>query len=137
MAKRRMFSDSVVGTDDFMDMPIGSKLLYFYLGMYADDDGFVDKPRQIMKTIGATEDDMKVLVTKKYLICFDSGVIVIRHWRLNNYLRTDRYTETIHLEEKSQLKRLENGVYAQENDTLVYQRYTRWYTKWYTSGIPR
>lgn len=110
MAKRRMFSLSVVDTDAFIEMPLSSRLLYYELGMRADDDGFVDSWKKIVRFTGLSNDDMKVLVAKKFVIPFESGVIVIRHWRLNNYLQRDRTTETLHKDELSLLE-LNDGVY--------------------------
>lgn len=112
MANKRMFSLSVVDTDNFIEMPISSRLLYYELGMRADDDGFVDSVKKILAFTGLKEDDLKVLITKKFLIPFDNGVIVIRHWRLNNYLQKDRYKETIYQEEKAQLAVDNTNVYS-------------------------
>lgn len=111
MAQKRMFSNSVIGSDDFIEMPDSSQLLYFYLSMQADDDGFVDNWKSIMRMTGKKEDDLKILVAKSFVIPFDTGVIVIRHWRLNNYIQKDRYKETIHKKEKSLLKMDKNNVY--------------------------
>lgn len=107
-----MFNLSVVDTDEFLMMPSTARLLYYDLGMRADDDGFVDDWRKILLFTKATEDDMKILVAKSYVIPFESGIIVIRHWRLNNYLQKDRTTETIHQKEKAQLLLDENNVYT-------------------------
>lgn len=112
MARKRMFDLEIIDTDLFLEMPQSTQNLYFHLGMRADDDGFVSNPKKITKTIGANEDDLKVLFTKNFIIPFESGVIVIRHWKLNNYLRKDRYIETIYKEEKKMLTEDENGVYA-------------------------
>lgn len=103
MAQRRMFSDKIVDTDAFLDMGIGSQLLYFHLSMRADDDGFVSNPKKIMRMIGAQEDDYKVLLAKKFVIQFESGVCVIKHWLIHNLIRGDRYTETQYIKEKDQL----------------------------------
>lgn len=103
MANRRMFSLDVVDTDNFLEMPITTQALYFHLGMRADDDGFVSSPKKIMKIIGCKEDDLKVLITKGYVIPFESGIVVIRHWNQNNYIRPDRYKKTTHEKEKMQL----------------------------------
>lgn len=111
MAKKRMFSLEVVDTDLFLEMPQSTQNLYFHLGMRADDDGFVSTPKKIIRTIGANEDDLKILFSKKFVIPFDSGIIVIRHWKLNNSLRKDRYTSTIYKKEMKQLVQDENGVY--------------------------
>lgn len=112
MARKRMFDMEIVDTDLFLDMPQSSQNLYFHLGMRADDDGFVSNPKKIIKIIGANEDDLKLLFLKKFVIPFESGVCVITHWKLNNYLRKDRYTETIYKAEKRQLTEDENGVYS-------------------------
>lgn len=111
MARKRMFDLEVVDTDLFLEMPQSTQNLYFHLGMRADDDGFVSNPKKIIRTIGANEDDLKVLFSKQFVIPFESGIVVIRHWKLNNYLRKDRYTETIYKEEMKQLTEDENGVY--------------------------
>ena len=129
MAEKRMFSTSVVGTDNFMEMPDSAQILYFHLSMYADDDGVVDKWKQIMRMTGKKEDDIKILIAKAFIIPFDSGVIVIKHWRLNNYIRSDRYKETIHKEEKELLSQGEDGVYElgiPNDNQLVYQMDTQY-----------
>ena len=111
MAQRRMFSLAVIDTDKFNDMPISARLLYYELGMRADDDGFVSSPKKIVKMIGCTEDDLKLLIAKGFVICFESGVIVITHWKMHNYIRSDRYRKTVFKNERSQL-RLEGDVYS-------------------------
>jgi len=90
-----MFSSQIVNSDDFLEMPLTSQALYFHLGMSADDDGFVS-PRKVLRMTGAGEDDLKILLVKNFVIRFESGVIVITHWKQNNYLRNDRYTPTIY-----------------------------------------
>ena len=112
MAERRMFAKSIVLSDAFLDMPLGSRCLYMTMSMVADDDGFVNTPKSIMRQCGATEDDMKVLIAKKFIIPFESGVVVIKHWRINNYLRSDRYHETNYTEEKKILRIKENKAYT-------------------------
>lgn len=112
MAERRMFAKTIVLSDAFLDMPLSARALYMTLGMVADDDGFVNNPRSIMRQCGASVDDMNILLAKKFILSFDSGVIVIKHWRINNYLRSDRYQETKYLEEKEQLSIEENGSYT-------------------------
>lgn len=107
-----MFSKSVIGNDCFLEMPDSTQNLYFFLSMYADDDGFVDQYKSIMRMTGKKEDDLKLLIAKSFVIPFESGVIVIRHWRVNNYLRSDRYKETKYLEEKQLLEILPNGEYS-------------------------
>lgn len=102
MAERRMFAKSVIDCDMFLDMPQSARLLYYDLSMRADDDGFIT-PKKVMRMTGASNDDLKILIAKKFVIPFESGVVVIKHWRINNYLRNDRYKETTFLDEKSQL----------------------------------
>lgn len=113
MANRRMFSLKIVDTDAFLDMPQTAQLLYYHLAMRADDDGFVDKPKRIMKTVGSGDDDMKVLIGKRFVIPFESGVCVIKHWRIHNLIRSDRYIPTTYLEEKKMLEVKENGSYTE------------------------
>ena len=111
MAEKRMFSKKIIDTDWFMDMPASSQNLYFHLSMRADDDGFVASPKRIIKLIGATDDDYRILISKKFIIPFESGICVITDWRINNYLRNDRYTETVYKQEKQSLTVDENGKY--------------------------
>lgn len=111
MAEKRMFSKKIIDTDWFMDMPASSQNLYFHLSMRADDDGFVASPKRIIKLIGATDDDYRILISKKFIIPFESGICVITDWRINNYLRSDRYTETVYKQEKQSLTVDENGKY--------------------------
>lgn len=115
MAERRMFAKSIVLSDVFLDMPMSARCLYFTLGMLADDDGFVGSPKSIMRQCGATDDDMKVLLAKRYVLGFESGVIVIKHWKMNNYLRSDRYNKTTYLEEKELLEIDDKGAYTEKN----------------------
>lgn len=121
MAERRMFAKTIIDSDAFLEMPATAQMLYFHLAMRADDDGFINNPKRIMRMIGSGEDDLKLLILKKFIIPFESGVVVIKHWRINNYLRTDRYKETAYLEEKNHLKIKENGAYSlieNEADTI-------------------
>ena len=111
MAEKRMFTKSIVLSDDFLDMPMSTRCLYFTLGMLADDDGFINSPKAIVRQCGASLDDMRILIAKKYLLEFDTGVIVIRHWRLNNYLRSDRYTQTSCISELEQIATDKSGAY--------------------------
>lgn len=111
MAERRMFAKSIVDSDMFLDMPVSARLLYYDLGMRADDDGFINSPKRTMKLTGASDDDMKLLIAKQFVIPFESGVVVIKHWKIHNYIQKDRYKETIHLQEKSQLSTCENKEY--------------------------
>lgn len=111
MAERRMFSKSIVDTDAFIELPTSARLLYFDLGLRADDDGFVSSPRKIMRMTGASESDLEVLIDNGFLIPFESGVIVITHWRLHNHIQKDRYRETFYTEEKKQLEVTKNKTY--------------------------
>lgn len=110
MAERRMMAKSVIETDQFMDMPMSSQCLYFHLLLRADDDGFITSPRRIMREVGCHEDDMKLLVAKNYIIPFDSGVIVIKHWKIHNFIRSDRYTPT-HCDERAQVELTKKKIY--------------------------
>lgn len=94
MAERRMMAKSVIETDHFMDMPMSSQCLYFHLLLRADDDGFIKNPSAIRREVGCGEDDMKLLVAKQFILPFDTGVIVIRHWKIHNYIRKDMYHPT-------------------------------------------
>lgn len=116
MSQRRMFSQRIVGSDAFLEMPTTSRELYFQLGMYADDDGFVS-PKKIMRMIGASDDDLKMLLAKKFILAFENGVIVIKHWKMNNQIRQDRYTETQYLEQKSLLFIKDNGSYSLNSES--------------------
>ena len=111
MAQKRMFNKVITNDDNFLEMPCSSQVLYFHLSMNADDDGFVNNWKSIMRITGTKEDDLKVLIAKQYIILFDSGVIVIRHWRLNNYLQKDRIIPTQYQEELKQLQLNNNNVY--------------------------
>lgn len=115
MAERRMFAKSIVLSDAFLDMPLSARCLYFTLGMFADDDGFVGSPKGIMRQCGASQDDMNILLAKRFLLAFDSGVVVIKHWRINNYLRNDRYQSTTYLEEKDTLTLDEKNAYTEKD----------------------
>ena len=112
MSERRMFAKSIIDSDAFLDMPLSAQALYFHLGMRADDDGFVNSPRRIMRLINCSDDDMKLLIAKGFVLIFDSGIIVLKHWRIHNYIRSDRYKPTAYTEEKSQLSIKQNGSYT-------------------------
>ena len=125
MADKRMFSLKIVDSDLFLDMPLSSQCLYFHLSMRVDDDGFVNNPKKIIKIIGANEDDLKILIAKGFVIVFDQGIIVITHWKINNFIRKDRYKPTMYIEQKQQLYQTENGAYISEEKVgchLVNQR---------------
>ena len=112
MSQRRLFSPEIVASDAFLDMPISGQALYFHLGMHADDDGFVN-PRKIMRMIGASEDDLNILLAKRFLLAFKSGVVVIKHWLIHNSIRKDRYHETRYLEEKELIYTKQNKAYSE------------------------
>ena len=114
MAERRMFSKSVIDSDMFLDMPLSAQALYFHLSMRADDDGFVDNPKKIQRMVGASDDDCKILAAKKFIIPFESGIVVIRHWKIHNYIQKDRYKETVYLDEKAQISTDRTGAYVSE-----------------------
>ena len=116
MAERRMFAKTIIDSDAFLDMPLSAQALYFHLSMRADDDGFVNNPKKIQRMIGASDDDCRLLVSKRFVLTFESGVIVIKHWRIHNYIRNDRYKETVYTKEKSVLKLDKNNAYT-EMDT--------------------
>ena len=98
-----MFAKTIIDSDAFLDMPPSTQVLYFHLAMRADDDGFINNPKTIMRIVGAKDDDIKLLIAKKFIIPFASGVVVIKHWRIHNYIQKDRYTETKYIDEKNQL----------------------------------
>lgn len=118
MAERRMFAKTIVTSDAFLDMPPTARSLYMLLGVMADDDGFVNNPRSIMRMSGAAEDDMKLLIVKRFVLTFESGVVVIKHWRIHNLIQKDRYKETKYLTEKSTLVLDENNAYTEINSVV-------------------
>ena len=144
MAKRRMFSLDIIDHDNFIDMPLSAQALYMHLSMRSDDDGFIT-PKRIMRMIGSQEDDLKLLIAKRFVIRFESGVVVIKHWPINNMVRKDRYTETNFKKEKQQLGLNSNGAYTEiENsvkeitpvsNTVVNQMATKWQPKVNTGKV--
>ena len=112
MAERRMFAKTIIDSDAFIDMPTTARLLYYDLSMRADDDGFVNSPKKICRMIGASDDDLKILIMKKFIIPFESGVVVIKHWKIHNYIRKDTYRETKYKDEKATLSLDENNAYT-------------------------
>lgn len=112
MAERRMFAKTIIDSDAFLDMPHTSQLLYFHLSMRADDDGFINNPRAIMRNCKCSETDLQMLAAKKFIIPFESGIVVIKHWKIHNYIAKDRYTETKYKDEKSQLMLDDNKSYT-------------------------
>lgn len=128
MAERRMFAKTIIDSDAFLELPHGAQLLYFHLGIRADDDGFVNKPKSILRMTGCSEADLKQLEAGKFLICFDSGVVALRHWRVHNYIRNDRYKPTVYEKEKAALSQTESGTYtlaAPPGIPTAYQRDTQ------------
>lgn len=113
MAERRMFTQKIVDSDAFLDMPLSTQALYFHLNMRADDDGFVNNPKKIQRMICASDDDLKLLIAKRFLLAFESGVVVIKHWRMHNLLRKDRYNPTQYQEYMNQLLLKDNGAYTE------------------------
>ena len=112
MAERRMFAKTVIDSDAFLDMPLSTQSLYFHLSMRADDDGFNNNPKKVQRMIGASDDDLKLLILKKFIIPFDNGIIVIKHWKIHNYIQKDRYRETVYQEEKAMLQTNKNKSYT-------------------------
>jgi len=115
MAERRMFAKSVVRSDYFLDMPLSTQALYFQFGIEADDDGFVSNPKRLSRMLGSSDDDLRLLIAKKFILWFENGVIVVKDWKINNYIRCDRYKPTKHLEEMALLSTNENGEYTLDN----------------------
>ncbi len=120
MAQRRMFSRKITESDQFLDMPMSAQVLYFHINMQADDDGFVGNAKTIKRMIGASDDDLKLLIAKQFLIPFETGIVVIRDWKIHNYIQKDRYSETFYQHEKAQLETLGNKQY-QRMDTECIQ----------------
>ena len=112
MAGKRMFTDKIVESDAFTDMPLSAQALYFHFNMGADDDGIVNNPKRLCRSGGASEDDLRLLILKQFLISFDSGIVAIKHWRMHNNLRKDRYTPTSYQDEFSMLEIKDNGAYT-------------------------
>ena len=112
MAERRMFAKTIIDSDAFLDMPLSTQALYFHLSMRADDEGFINNPKKIQRMIGCSEDDLKLLIAKNFIIPFESGIVVIKHWKIHNYIRGDRVHNTQYTEERSLLDVKENGSYT-------------------------
>lgn len=119
MADKRMFSKTIIDSDAFLEMQQSAQLLYFHLSMRADDDGFINKPKTIMRMVGCKDDDLRILVSRKFIIPFDTGVVVIKHWKIHNYIAKDRYHETNYKEEMAMLSLDENKAYTL-NDSSLY-----------------
>jgi hypothetical protein len=119
MAEKRMFSVKIIDSDAFLEMPLSTQALYFHLSMRADDDGFLNNAKKIMRNISATQNDYDLLLMKRFIISFPDGICVIKHWRINNYLRKDRYTETLYSEELAMLDVKENGTYSLKEESGI------------------
>lgn len=126
MAERRMISKKITDTDAFLDMPLTTQALYFHFLQNADDDGFVGNPNSIMRKVGASKNDYDLLMVKRFIIVFDSGICVIKHWRIHNYIQKDRYVPTTFIKEKAQLETEENGAYTEciQNVSNLYAQYS-------------
>ena len=118
MAERRMFAKTIIDSDAFLDMPMSTQALYFHLNMRADDDGFINNPRKIQRMIGASEDDLKLLIAKRFVLAFENGVIAIKHWKIHNYIRKDRYHPTLYQDEKQSIDVKEDGSYTDHLNLL-------------------
>lgn len=119
MPERRMFTKKITESDAFLDMPSSTQMLYFHLSMNADDDGFVNNPKKIQRMCGASDDDFKLLIAKSFVIAFESGVIVIKHWKMHNYIQSDRYRPSDYIEEKSMLGLKSNKAYTLDESKMV------------------
>ena len=124
MADRRMFSKTIIDSDAFLDMPLSSQALYFHLSMRADDEGFINNPKKIQRMIGASDDDLKILIGKNFLIPFESGIVVVKHWRIHNYIQSDRFKKTVYTEEREQLTVKDNKAYTLNNQPCIQDGYT-------------
>ena len=118
MAERRAFTKKIIDSDAFLEMPTSAQALYFHLNMRADDDGFVNSPKRIARLVNASDDDLRLLLAKRFILCFDSGIVVIKHWWMHNTLRKDRYSPTQYQEELALLSLKENHSYTEKRDNL-------------------
>lgn len=118
MAERRMFAKKITESDAFLDMPSSTQMFYFHLSMNADDDGFVNNPKKIQRMCGASDDDFKLLIAKSFVILFESGIIVIKHWKMHNYIQSDRYRPTDYVDEKSMLGVKKNKAYTLDESKM-------------------
>jgi hypothetical protein len=118
MAEKRMFAKTIIDSDAFIDMPLSAQALYFHLAMRADDDGFLNNAQKVMRMVGAAKNDYDLLIAKRFVIVFPDGICVIKHWRIHNYLRKDRYIETVYTEHKAMLAVKENGSYSENIQSM-------------------
>jgi len=124
MAERRMMSKKIIHSDSFLDLPATTQNLYFHLMLEGDDEGFVNSPKRIQRTIGATDGDAQMLIAKKFIISFETGVIVIKHWRIHNYIQNDRFKESSHFEERAKLVIKDNNAYTLDDVSKMYPECT-------------
>lgn len=113
-----MFAKTIIDSDAFLDMPLSTQSLYFHLSMRADDDGFINNPKKIQRMVGCGDDDLKLLMAKRFILVFDSGVIVIKHWKIHNYIRNDRYKPTLYQEEKAELAEKNSKAYTFKTEII-------------------
>ncbi|EGO5981998.1 DNA replication protein [Enterococcus faecalis] len=113
-----MFAKTIIDSDAFLDMPLSTQSLYFHLSMRADDDGFINNPKKIQRMVGCGDDDLKLLMAKRFILVFDSGVIVIKHWKIHNYIRNDRYKPTLYQEEKAELAEKNSKAYTFKTEVV-------------------
>lgn len=113
-----MFAKTIIDSDAFLDMPLSSQALYFHLSMRADDDGFINNPKKIQRVIGCSDDDLKLLIAKRFIIPFESGIVVVKHWRIHNYIQNDRYKPTVYQEELAQLSVKDNKAYTLDTERI-------------------
>lgn len=119
MAQKRCFTPKIVESDAFLEMPLSTQCLYFHLNFSADDDGFVNSPKKVMKMVGCSEDDLKLLIAKSFVLVFESGVLVIKHYRMHNTLKNDRYKPTDYQEEFAQLGLKDNNSYTWKQNVSI------------------
>ena len=124
MAERRMFAKTIIDSDSFLDMPLSTQALYFHLSMRADDDGFINNPKRIQKVVSCTDDDLKLLIAKNFIIPFESGIVVIKHWKIHNYIQKDRYKATVYHEEKARLHIKSNNAYSLTDTECIHNGYS-------------
>ena len=131
MAERRMFAKTIISSDDFLKMPLSAQALYFHLSMRGDDDGFVNSPIAVRSEIGASEADYRELIERRFILPFESGVVVIKHWRIHNYIQKDRYKPTVYTEERSRLTVKQNRAYTElkEHDMRPVSKTDTMYTQ--------
>ena len=117
MAERRMFAKRIIDSDLFLEMPLSTQALYFHMSMRADDDGFINNPKRIMRMLGCADDDMRILAEKQFIIPFESGIVVVKHWKIHNYIQKDRYRPS-EVVEKSQVLLDDNNVYSMDTTCI-------------------